>query len=179
MKIYFKHFIIISGLAGLLMTHMAFAKERLHSFDDIDLQINALKKEMIELGRDIKVLEEVLLYPPEERVSIYLSMDIGKLFDLESVKLTINNEVLVNQIYSDREEHGFKQGAAQQLYLGNYAPGKYMLRAIFTGKGPHGRSFKRAVKFVFTKERRPKTLEIVIEDNMREQQPEFVIKEIG
>jgi len=142
-------------------------------------QIDTQKKELIELGRDIKVLEEVLLYPSKSRVSVYFTMDVAVLFSLEKVKLLLNDEVVAEHIYSSREVEGFGKGSSQRLFIGNVEPGKYKLTAIFMGKGPRGRPYKRGVKGIFLKENSQKILEISIEDDVRKQQPAFYIRDVS
>jgi len=144
----------------------------------LDEQIVAIKAEMVDLGQAIKSLEDILLYPPENKLAVYLSMDVGLLFDLDTLRLHINNELIAEYEYSDREETGLSKGAAQKLFIGNYMPGKYNLRAIFTGVGPHGRPYKRALSHQFTKSKLAKVLKLVVYDNVHKQQPEFLVEDV-
>ena len=144
----------------------------------LDEQIVAMKAEMVDLGQAIKSLEDTLLYPPENKLAIYLSMNVGLLFDLSAVRLHINNELIAEYEYSNREEAGLSKGAAQKLFIGNYIPGKYNLRAIFTGIGPHGRPYKRAVSHRFSKSSQAKVLKLVVYDNVHKQQPEFLVEDV-
>jgi len=145
----------------------------------IDEQIVEIKKEMVLLGREIKVLEDLFLYPPETKVSLYLSMDVGKLFILKSIDLIIDDELVAEYLYSGREESGLKKGAAHQIYIGNYMPGQYSLRLVMKGIGPHGRFYKRAVGKTFTKEERAKVMQVVIYDDIRRQQPAFLLGDVS
>jgi len=142
-------------------------------------QINTQKQEMIEIGRDIKMLEEVLLYPSKSRVSVFLVMDVAQLFVLEKIKLLLNNELVAEQVYSTREVTGFGKGAAQRLYIGNLEPGKYKLTAIVLGIGPRGRPYKRGVSGVFIKDNKRKIFEITVEDDVSKQQPVFYINDVS
>lgn len=174
-------FIYISQWFFLLMFMMASAHASDNVEKDLSLQeqINAQKKEMIALGRDIKVLEEVLLYPSKSRVSVFLTMDVAVLFSLEKVKLLLNDKVVAEHVYSTREVKGFGKGSAQRLFIGNMEPGKYKLTAIFQGKGPRGRPYKRGVKGLFLKANNQKILEISVEDDEKKQQPVFYIRDVS
>jgi len=144
----------------------------------LDEQIVAIKEEMIHLGTEIKLLEDVLLYPPKNKVALYLSMNIGKLFTLQTLRLVINEEMVANYTYSKREESGLKSGAAQRVYVGNYLPGKYNLRMIMEGVGPHGRQYKRAVSHQFEKKDKAKLMQVVVYDDAHRQQPDFLVEDI-
>jgi hypothetical protein len=52
----------------------------------LDTRIQTLKKEVLDLNRDLFLLEEDLLFPANTQFTVFVSMDIGMLFDLESVQ---------------------------------------------------------------------------------------------
>ena len=144
----------------------------------LDEQIVAIKEEMIQLGQEIKLLEDVFLYPPENKVALYLAMNVGKLFTLQKISLFINDEKVTNYVYSNREESGLKKGAAQRIYVGNHIPGDYELRLVLQGIGPHNRQYKRAVSHRFTKETKAKVMQVVVYDDAHRQQPDFIVEDI-
>ena len=53
------------------------------------------KADVIRLNRDLLVLEEELLFPASTQVAVFVSMDVGKLFALESVQLKLDDKVVV------------------------------------------------------------------------------------
>ena len=144
----------------------------------LDEQIIAIKEEMVQLGREIKLLEDVFLYPAESKVALYLSMNVGKLFTLEKISLVINDELVTEYDYSGREESGLKKGAAQQIYIGNYLPGEYEMRLVLYGVGPHGRKYKRAVSHRFSKDRKAKVMQVIVYDDAHRQQPAFLVEDV-
>jgi len=166
-------------IISIFMMSFSYATDDVEKALSLQQQIDTQKKEMIELGRDIKVLEEVLLYPSKSRVSVYFTMDVAVLFSLEKVKLLLNDKLVAEHVYSTREVKGFGKGSSQRLFIGNMEPGKYKLTAIFMGKGPRGRPYKRGVKGLFLKENSQKILEISVEDDVRKQQPTFYIRDVS
>jgi hypothetical protein len=139
-------------------------------------QTEALKARVLQLNRDLFLLQEDLLHPASTRLALYVSMDMGQLFDLESVRVKLDGEPVTSFLYTPRDVEALKRGAIQPLYMGNIASGEHELVALFTGKGPHSRPYKRAVNLKFTKEATEKAFEIKILDNETSQQPDFVIK---
>ena len=139
-------------------------------------QTEALKAKVIELNRDLFLLQEDVLYPASSRVALYVSMDMGQLFTLDSVKVKLNGDPVSSFLYTPSDVKALKRGAIQPLYLGNIATGEHELVAVFTGLGPQNRAFKRAVTLNFTKESTEKAFEIQIKDDGSKQQPKFAIK---
>lgn len=145
----------------------------------LDEQIVAIKEEMLQLGREVKLLEDVFLYPPESKIALYLSMNVGNLFTLQKISLVINEERVADYLYSGREESGLKKGAAQRIYIGNHVPGEYEMRLVLYGVGPHGRQYKRAVSHRFTKQEKEKIMQVVVYDDAHRQQPAFFVEDVA
>lgn len=143
----------------------------------LDEKIQSLKKEVLELNRDLFILEEELLFPATSQIAVFLSMDIGEFFRLDSVKLKIDDKVLTHHLYTERESRALFKGGVQKMYLGNIRTGKHELVAVFTGKGPHNRDYRRGATTVFEKKTGALYLELQIVDSEVKQQPEFVIKQ--
>src|SRR5262245_45924277 len=53
----------------------------------LDTRVQSLKQEAMEINRDLLVLEEELLFPASTQVAVFVSVDVGVLFDLDSVEL--------------------------------------------------------------------------------------------
>ena len=146
--------------------------------DKISRQIADIKHSMIELGSDVKAIEKLLLYSEESLISVYLSMDAGQLFELNNVKLIIDDKQVTSQQYADREKRGFQKGAAQLLYKAEIAPGKHELVAVFSGTGVRNRPMKRGLTYKVNKTKQHSILEIVIKDDVSKQRPMFVVRQI-
>jgi hypothetical protein len=143
----------------------------------LDEDTQQLKKDVVDLNRDLFVLEEELLFPANTQVAVYVSMDVGEFFALDSVTLKIDNKEVTNYLYTPREVDALLKGGVQRLYLGNLKVGNHELVAFFSGKGPDNRDYKRAASIKFEKSIGAKYLELKIEDRQRKMQPEFEIKD--
>jgi hypothetical protein len=143
----------------------------------LDTRVQSIKQEAMELNRDLLVLEEELLFPASTQVAVFVSVDVGVLFDLDSVELKVDDSVVTNYLYTDRELRALHRGGVQRLYMGNLKSGKHELVAVFIGKGPHGRDYRRGTTLTFDKGTDPKYIELQIRDDTRGQQPEFRVKE--
>jgi hypothetical protein len=146
-------------------------------FKSLDQEVQSMKKDVIELNKDLFVLQEELLFPANTQVAVYVSMDVGAFFALDSVTLKIDNKEVKNYLYTAREADALLKGGVQQLYLGNLKVGKHELVAFFAGKGPVERDYRRGATVRFDKGVGAKYLELKISDKVAKHQPEFLIKD--
>jgi hypothetical protein len=146
-------------------------------FRTLDQDVQDLKKQVLDLNRDLFLLEEELLFPANTQVAIFVSMDVGEYFGLDSVELKIDNKDVANYLYTEREVDALLKGGVQRVFLGNLKAGEHELIAVFTGEGPHTRDYRRGASLTFEKGIGPKYIELTISDRESKQQPEFVVKE--
>jgi len=146
-------------------------------FKSLDQQAQTLKQDVMELNRDLLALEEELLFPASTQVAVFVSMDVGALFDLDSVEVKMDDKVVAHYLYTQREIEALRRGGVHRLYLGNLRTGKHELVAFFTGKGPHDRDYRRGATLEFEKQTDSKYIELQIKDVTHNLQPEFRVKE--
>jgi hypothetical protein len=146
-------------------------------FKSLDGEVQGLKKEVLDLNRDLFMLEEELLFPANTQVAVFLSLDVGTFFELDSVQVKLDNKEVANYLYTDREVEALNRGGVHRVFIGNLKTGKHELVAFFTGKGPHERDYKRGTTLNFEKGVGAKYLELKISDRASAQQPEFKVKE--
>jgi hypothetical protein len=142
----------------------------------LDSRVQDLKAEVIRLNRDLLVLEEELLFPAGTQVAVFLSMDVGKMFELESVQIKLNDKVISQHLYTPREVQALHRGGVQRVYIGNLRAGAHAIDAFFTGRGPHERDYKRGTTLKFDKGTEPRYIELRIRDSQAKLQPEFEVK---
>lgn len=139
-------------------------------------RVQDVKGDVIKLNRDLLVLEEELLFPASTQVALFVSMDVGKLFELDSVQVKLDDKVVANYLYTPLEVQALHRGGVQRVYLGNLKTGAHELVAFFTGKGPHDRDYKRGATVKFDKDTGAKYIELRIQDSLGKLQPEFDVK---
>jgi hypothetical protein len=142
----------------------------------LDNRVQEVKGDVIRLNRDLLVLEEELLFPASTQVALFVSMDVGKLFELDSVQIKIDDKVVANYLYTPAEVKALHRGGVQRVYLGNLRAGEHSLVAFFTGGGPHARDYKRGAELKFEKGTDPRYIELRIKDTTAKLQPEFEVK---
>jgi hypothetical protein len=139
-------------------------------------EIEQLKDEVLDLNRELFLLEEELLFPANTQVAVYLSMDTGNFFALDSVQLSIDDKEVAKYLYTEREVDALYRGGVHRVYMGNVKAGEHELVAVFTGVGPHGRDYRRATSIDFEKGLGARFLELSITDSGAALQPEFAVR---
>ncbi len=151
--------------------------ERLRQERAINRQVQDLKQKVLDLNRDLFVLEENLLFPANTQVAVFVSMNLGEFFQLDSVELKIDDKVVAHYLYTEKQVQALYRGGVQRLYVGNYRNGDHELSAFFVGTGPQGREYRRATSTRFVKSSKAKMLELKIVDSVAAMQPEFSVTE--
>ena len=143
----------------------------------LDEQVQDLKKLAVDLNRDLFLLEEELLFPANTQVAVFVSMDVGEFFALDSVEIKLDVKDVTNYLYTEREVDALLRGGVQRVFVGNLRAGEHELVAMFTGGGTHDRDYRRGASVVFDKGIGPKFIELTISDRENKLQPEFIIRE--
>lgn len=135
-----------------------------------------LKQQVIQLNRELFLLEQALLFPPETQLSLFLSVDTGQFMQIDSVELLLDDEPVGGHLYTPTQLEALKRGAIQPLLQLNIDAGQHQLTAVFVGKGPDNRDYRRAVNYSFEKKAESVLLELQVNDRSSNYQPEFVIQ---
>ncbi len=142
----------------------------------LDARVQDLKGDIIRLNRDLMVLEEELLFPANTQVAIFVSLDVGTFFELDSVQIKLDDKVVTNYLYTPAEVKALHRGGVQRAYVGNLRAGQHEIVAFFTGGGTHHRDYRRGTTIKFDKGTDPKYIELQIKDSTGKLQPEFEVK---
>jgi hypothetical protein len=143
----------------------------------LDEEVQDLKQLAVDLNRDLFLLEEELLFPANTQVAIFVSMDVGEFFALDSVEIKLDDKDVTNYLYTEREVEALHRGGVQRVFVGNLRAGEHELVAVFTGEGTYEREYRRGASLSFEKGIGPKFIELTISDRENKLQPEFLVRE--
>jgi len=169
--------VILSYACVLLMLMSGVVRAEAPAATSLDGDIQSLKQDVIALNRDLFILEEELLYPANTQMAVFVSLDVGEFFKLDSVQLKVDDKIVSNYLYTQREIDALHRGGIQRLYMGNLKAGEHELVAIYTGVGPNGRDYRRGASLVINKSLDAKFVELKIVDDPGSEQPDFSIRE--
>lgn len=150
------------------------AKEEIRKLSS---SLQNLKQDVITLNKELRIMEEALLYPSSTKVSVFLTVSSGQFFKLNSIKLKLNGDFVAAHLYTEDERQALLQGGVQRLYVTNLNKGKHTATAFFYGEGPNGREYKRGVDISFDKGDVSAYMELVVTDDGSIQEPVFEIKQ--
>ena len=152
------------------------AAEALSTVKALSKDIQKLKSEVVDLNKDLRLMEEELLFPTSTQATVFVSLDIGQFFTLESIKLKLDGKLIASHLYSEKQRQSLARGGIQRLHMTNLNQGLHTISAFFTGLGPNGRPYKRATELKFNKGRGSQYIELAIIDDVAKQEPIFKIK---
>lgn len=169
-------YFVRSVLLSIMLLAVPFLSSAATSEQPAQQQLEQLKQQAIALNRELFILEEELLFPPQTQLAVFVSVDAGSLFQLDSIQLKLNDQAVDAHLYTASELAGLTRGAIQPLYKGNIRAGEHTLTAVFVGKGPENRDYRRAVSHRFTKADEAVLLELKITDSSANYQPDFSVE---
>lgn len=150
--------------------------QALKEVEAISRDIQNLKARVVELNKDLRLMEEKLLFPSSTKYTVFVSFASGQFFQLEGVKLKLDGKFVATHIYSEKQREALARGGVHRLFLTNLSDGKHSATAFLTGIGSNGRDYKRAVSLDFTKGAGSEYLEIAVRDDGAIQEPVFELK---
>lgn len=151
--------------------------EALSAVRKISKDVQALKKGVIDLNKDLRLMEEELLFPSSTQYTVFVTLDVGKYFSLQGIKLKIDGKLVSAHIYSQKQRLALARGGVQKLHVTNLNEGKHTVTAFFSGLGPNGRPYKRASSLDFEKGKSSRYIELAVTDDEAKQEPTFLIKQ--
>jgi len=137
--------------------------------------IQSLKSDVIDLNKDLRKMEEKLLFPSNTRYTVFVSLTTGQFFSLEGVKLKMDGKLVASHVYSDKQRAALSRGGVHKLYVTNLNEGIHSITAFFTGQSPDGRPYKRAANLEFEKSIGSEFLELAIVDDGSTLEPIFTL----
>lgn len=134
------------------------------------------RRDILDINKRLLLMEEELLFPADTRVTLFLSLDVGRFFTPDAVTLKLDGDTLVSHLYTEREIRALRNGAVQRLHTTNLRNGEHELTAFVTGIGPNGREIRRAGTLTFEKASGQHYIQVRLEDDAAAQQPNIVFR---
>ncbi len=98
--------------------------------EPLDTEMEDVKKALLELKRDLIILEEDLLFPASSQLAVFLSMDLGEFFQLDAVTVKLNGKEVAHHLYTDKQVDALYRGGVQKLFIGNIRQGDNRITAF-------------------------------------------------
>ena len=144
--------------------------------EGISRQIQELKQGVLDVNRDLTMLERELLYPSSES-AFFVSVDVGTPIRLVDINLTLDGQHVGYHFYSEQEFAALTKGGIHRVFQGNVPSGKHTLEATITGYDPSGKDYQRTASHTFVKGPGRKMIELRVVDDLGSKQHRFEFRE--
>ena len=137
----------------------------------LDQEIEQLKANLLNLDRDLVLLDDELRYPAQTRISVFLAMDVSRAFSVDEIALSVDHSVVATANFEQAQQQALAMGGVRRLHLGNINRGRHLVHARFTGRGLGGHLVQRETTISVLKDRSPTLLILQIVDVDSSSQP--------
>lgn len=144
---------------------------------ELKKQAQQLKADILSLTQDLGALEEALLFPPDVKFGVFLSLSARTKFKLDSIELFVDDTLVSSHLYQQDDLQSLQNGGLQQLFMGSVAPGKHKLTASFNGQGRTGGYFKRKKALNFDKTNEARFIQLIVSESPTTGEPIFKVKQ--
>ena len=151
------------------------APQAARDFRSLDREIQVLKKEVLELSRDLRLLEEDVLYPDDQQLVVFVSPPADAVIRLNEVTITLGGQQLVRHVYSMQELTALQEGGVHRLYQGRLAAGSHYLDITLAGVKADGEAIVAETLAKITKRTAPKFLELQLVPGSEGQPPGITV----
>ncbi len=151
----------ILSLAVLMLSFPANAEEvSKEQIKGLDEQVQEIKTDVLGIAAQLNVLEEKLLYPSNTEVAVFVSLDNGVKFRLDSMEIQMDGKPVTQHLYSFKELEALQKGGVQRIFTGNIKSGEHELQVLLAGRTASGSDLRAKESFKFKKDVGPKMVEI-------------------
>src|SRR5512133_2388374 len=92
--------VIVLGISALLFILPAYAQEASkEQIKGLDEQVQEIKTDVLGIAAQLSLLEEKLLYPSTTQVSVFVSLESGEKFRLDSLEIQLGGAPVTHHLY--------------------------------------------------------------------------------
>lgn len=146
-------------------------------FVQLDSEIQAIKEEILGINREIRLIEELSLYPHGQQLIVLVSTAPDSSLVPENISLQLDGQLASQHRYSASETTAMLKGGVHRLYTGRVREGEYRLQVSVRGKDVRGDAFNQQSSATITKRVGQKYVELHLGLRAGSGKPELVIRE--
>ena len=110
-------------------------------FVQLDSEIQAIKEEILDINRDILLLEEMSLYPHGQQLIVLVSVAANSTLTADTISLQLDGQVVSQHQYTASEHAAMQAGGVHRLYTGKVDDGQHQLQVSVSGRQAKGGAF--------------------------------------
>ena len=148
-----------------------------NSFRSLEEETELLLQEILNLSSDLTIVGEEDDGSQLHQVTVLVTSDPTKLFDLGYIELKIDKQTVAAYQYTDEDVNAIKLGGGHRLYMTNLSPGIHKVSAFMLGSVPRDPDYKREVTYYFIAGISSTVIELNIDSKNNTTYPNLVAKE--
>jgi hypothetical protein len=153
----------------------------LDTFRNLDAQVSDIKRQALEINRDLLIIEEESFIPPSAQLAVFVALakkSPPRMRQL-NVKLEVDGTIVAHHLYESADIEALFRGGMQRLYLGSLAVGPHSLMVEVEGRTSAGESlFVQRSALDFSKAWDRKFLSVSVELSEKETKPKLVFTDL-
>ena len=126
----------------------------------LDEQVQDIKKDVLAISSELKLLEEKLLFPSNTQMSLFISVSKASQYTLDAVQIKIDDRPVAHHIYSFKEVGALQRGGVQRIYTGNLRTGDHKIDVTVNGSKQNSEQETNRSSFTINKGVGAKLVEI-------------------
>ena len=146
-------------------------------FVELDSEIQAIKEEILDINRDILLLEETSLYPHGQQLIVLVTVATGSSLRPDTISLQLEGQLVSQHQYTDSEHAALHEGGVHRLYTGRLENGTYQLLFSVTGERAKGDAFRQQRSLIISKQTGRKYMELHLGPSDDTTQPGLTIRQ--
>lgn len=177
---------VLFGFAGLCIAWASASAQTgddraLRLFRELDDRVSALKKQALDINRDLLIIEEESFVPPSVQVVVFVSLAQKSPPTLRqlNVKLAVDGNPVAHHLYDNEQIKALHRGGMHRIYLGSVAVGEHSLKVEVEGRTSTGTPVFTTVRDLdFNKGWEQKFLSVAVELDEKQAKPKLEFTEL-
>jgi len=129
----------------------------------LDLQVQAIKKNILSMSAELAQMEEKVLFPSSTQLILFVSLAQEDQFHLDAITVNLDGKTATHYIYTHKELEALQHGGVQRIYSGNIRTGEHTLDIAVISKSSAISDYQHKASYKFSKGvTGPKIIEIVL-----------------
>jgi hypothetical protein len=129
-------------------------------FIQLDSEVQAIKEEILDINRDILLLEEMSLYPHGQQLIVLVSVAANNPLKPAVISLQLDGQMVSQHQYTASEYAAMQEGGVHRLYTGSVDNGNHQLLVSVTGEQSSRDIFSQKRSVTITRQAGRKYLEL-------------------
>jgi hypothetical protein len=147
------------------------------AFRQLDSEVQAIKEDILEINRELFLLEALTRDPHGEELVVLVSVADDSPAHPDRISVLLDGETVSRHVYTESERLALQEGGIHRIYSGGLDSGRHVLEISMTGKLSRGKDFQQQLRFPLTKKPGRTHMEVHLGPGRNAAKPEITMRE--